>query len=153
MRVPPARPPPPQPDQGQPPDIDTDTDDARPQLTHTSTISSMLTNSYYAVLPHGKSLDGWTAGEKAELNDHVRHMLHSKRAAFKRGMRGFGQYVRRPLGFFVTLYAVLITIFGAAWVLFLIGTFFLPLFHSPFRCLLVRQAGSTSELAASTSST
>lgn len=36
-------------------------------------------------------------------------------------MKGFGQYVRRPLGFFVTLYAVLITLFGLAWVLFLIG--------------------------------
>jgi hypothetical protein len=123
MRVPPARPPPPEPEQGRPPDIDTDTDDTRPQLTHTSTLSSTLTDSYYAVLPHGKSLDGWTDAEKADLNDHVRHMLHSKRAAFKRGMRGFGQYIRRPLGFFVTLYAVLITLFGAAWVLFLIGEF------------------------------
>lgn len=36
-------------------------------------------------------------------------------------MKGFGQYVRRPLGFFVTLYATLITLFGLAWVLFLIG--------------------------------
>lgn len=36
-------------------------------------------------------------------------------------MRGFGQYVRRPLGFLVTLYATLITLFGLAWVLFLIG--------------------------------
>ncbi len=48
-------------------------------------------------------------------------MLHSRRARFKRTMKGFGQYVRRPLGFFVTLYATLITIFGLAWVLFLIG--------------------------------
>lgn len=36
-------------------------------------------------------------------------------------MKGFGQYVRRPLGFLVTLYAVCITAFGLAWVLFLIG--------------------------------
>lgn len=36
-------------------------------------------------------------------------------------MKGFGQYVRKPLGFFVTLYATLITLFGLAWVLFLIG--------------------------------
>ena len=36
-------------------------------------------------------------------------------------MKGFGQYVRRPLGFLVTLYATLITLFGLAWVLFLIG--------------------------------
>jgi len=36
-------------------------------------------------------------------------------------MKGFGQYVQRPLGFFVTVYATLITLFGLAWVLFLIG--------------------------------
>lgn len=48
-------------------------------------------------------------------------MLHSRRARFKRRLKGFGQYVRRPLGFFVTLYATLITLFGLAWVLFLIG--------------------------------
>ena len=83
--------------------------------------TSKLTDSHYAVLPHGVSLDGWTAGEKAELNDYVRHLLHSRRAAFKRSMRGFGQYVRRPMGLFVTVYATLITLFGAAWVFFLIG--------------------------------
>lgn len=131
IRVPTGRPPPPKPpeqeqeqerEQEKPPDTDTDVDETRPQLTQTSTISSTMTDSFYAVLPHGKSLDGWTDAEKAELNDHVRHMLHSKRSAFKRGLKGFGQYIRRPLGFFVTLYAVLITLFGAAWVLFLIGT-------------------------------
>jgi len=103
----------------------TQTDDSdalmRPPLTHTSTISSTLSESRYAVLPHGESLAGWTPEEKAELNDMVRHMLHSRRAAFKRGMKGFGQYVKRPLGFFITLYATLITLFGAAWVFFLIG--------------------------------
>ena len=36
-------------------------------------------------------------------------------------MKGFGKYVSRPLGFLVTLYATLITLFGLAWVLFLIG--------------------------------
>ena len=30
-----------------------------------------------------------------ELNDHVRHMLHSRRSKFKRSMKGFGQYVRK----------------------------------------------------------
>jgi hypothetical protein len=40
-------------------------------------------------------LEGWTKRDKAEVNDHVRHMLHSKRSKFKRTMRGFGQYVRR----------------------------------------------------------
>ncbi|KAH7378697.1 hypothetical protein BKA66DRAFT_442725 [Pyrenochaeta sp. MPI-SDFR-AT-0127] len=85
------------------------------------TIDSHLSESRYAVLPHGASLEGWTKEDKKEVNDHVRHMLHSKRSKFKRTMRGFGQYVRRPLGFLVTLYATLITLFGLAWVLFLIG--------------------------------
>ncbi|KAI0394897.1 hypothetical protein F5Y17DRAFT_425953 [Xylariaceae sp. FL0594] len=78
-------------------------------------------NFNHAVLPEGVSLEGWTPEEMAELNDHVRHMLHSRRSKFKRTMKAFGQYVRKPLGFFVTLYATLITLFGLAWVLFLIG--------------------------------
>ncbi|KAF2018480.1 hypothetical protein BU24DRAFT_171779 [Aaosphaeria arxii CBS 175.79] len=90
-------------------------------MTTLNTIDSHLSDSRYAVLPHGTSLEGWTREEKQELNDHVRHMLHSRRSKFKRSMRGFGQYVRRPLGFAVTLYATLITLFGLAWVLFLIG--------------------------------
>lgn len=92
-----------------------------PPLERTSTITSRLTESHYAALPHGTTLEGWTAEEKSELDDHVRHMMHSRRARFKRRMKGFGQYVRRPLGFLVTLYATLITLFGLAWVLFLIG--------------------------------
>jgi len=36
-------------------------------------------------------------------------------------MRGFGRYCRNPLGALVTLYFFLITFWGAAWVLFLIG--------------------------------
>ncbi|KAI0466581.1 hypothetical protein F4859DRAFT_299157 [Xylaria cf. heliscus] len=78
-------------------------------------------NFNHAVLPDGVSLDGWTKDEMAELNDHVRHMLHSRRSKFKRTMKAFGKYVQKPLGFFVTLYATLITLFGLAWVLFLIG--------------------------------
>ncbi|KAF2851180.1 hypothetical protein T440DRAFT_449106 [Plenodomus tracheiphilus IPT5] len=85
------------------------------------TIDSQLSESRYAVLPDGASLEGWSKEDKKEVNDHVRHMLHSRRSKFKRTMKGFGQYVRRPLGFLVTLYATLITIFGLAWVLFLIG--------------------------------
>ncbi|CAG7563194.1 unnamed protein product [Fusarium equiseti] len=95
--------------------------EAPPRMERTSTITSRLTDSHYAALPHGTTLEGWTPEEKAELDDHVRHMLHSRRARFKRRMKGFGQYVRRPLGFLVTLYATLITLFGLAWVLFLIG--------------------------------
>ncbi|KAI0096352.1 hypothetical protein GGR51DRAFT_31482 [Nemania sp. FL0031] len=78
-------------------------------------------NFNHAVLPDGVSLEGWTTEEMAELNDHVRHMLHSRRSKFKRTMKAFGKYVQKPLGFFVTLYATLITLFGLAWVLFLIG--------------------------------
>jgi hypothetical protein len=69
--------------------------DSRPTLTHSTTISSTLSESRYAVLPHGERLDGWSAEEKAELNDLVRHMLHSRREAFKRGMKGFKQYVKK----------------------------------------------------------
>ncbi|KAI0860901.1 hypothetical protein F4860DRAFT_478108 [Xylaria cubensis] len=78
-------------------------------------------NFNHAILPDGVSLEGWTKEEMAELNDHVRHMLHSRRSKFKRTMKAFGKYVQKPLGFFVTLYATLITLFGLAWVLFLIG--------------------------------
>lgn len=75
----------------------------------------------HAVLPDGVFLAGWSDEDKAELDDYIRHMLHSRRSKFKRSMRAFGQYVRKPLGFFVTLYATLITLFGMGWVLTLIG--------------------------------
>ncbi|KAL2833119.1 hypothetical protein BJY01DRAFT_225520 [Aspergillus pseudoustus] len=75
----------------------------------------------FAILPDGQTLQGWTHEEVEQLNDHVRHMLHSRRSKFKRSMRGFGKYVSKPLGFLITLYATLITLFGLAWVLFLIG--------------------------------
>jgi hypothetical protein len=60
-----------------------------------NTITSRVNDKYYAVLPHGVTLPGWTEEEKLQLNDHVRHMMHSKRSKFKRGMKGFGQYVRK----------------------------------------------------------
>jgi hypothetical protein len=100
---------------------------ARGQLSRTNTIDSTLSTleegpgHHFAVLPHGTSLPGWSDEEKAALDDHVRHLLHSRRAKFKRSMRGFGRYCRNPLGFIVTLYFFLITFWGAAWVLFLIG--------------------------------
>ncbi|KUJ16453.1 uncharacterized protein LY89DRAFT_586667 [Mollisia scopiformis] len=81
----------------------------------------ILFNAQYAILPDGERLEGWTNEEKEELDDRVRHMLHSRRAKFKRSLKGFRQYVRRPFGLFITVYATLITLFGAAWVLFLIG--------------------------------
>lgn len=84
-------------------------------------VPSTMTERFYAVRPHNATLDNWTEEEIAELNDHVRHMLHSRRNKMKRRFKAFGQYMRRPLGFLVTLYATLITLFGLAWVLFLIG--------------------------------
>ncbi|OKL57527.1 hypothetical protein UA08_07089 [Talaromyces atroroseus] len=91
----------------------------RPQLV--SSISSMIEDEPFAILPDGATLEGWSKQDIEELNDHVRHMLHSRRSKFKRAMKGFGQYISKPLGFLVTLYATLITLFGLAWVLFLIG--------------------------------
>jgi hypothetical protein len=41
------------------------------------------------------ALPNWSEEDKLELNDHVRHMLHSKRSRFKRSMKGFGQYVKK----------------------------------------------------------
>jgi len=86
-----------------------------------NTLSSHVNDRFYAVLPHGVSVSAWSEEEKLELNDHVRHMLHSRRSKFRRSMKGFKQYVSKPLGFFVTFYAFSITAFGLAWVLFLIG--------------------------------
>jgi len=56
---------------------------------------SRQTNLQYAVLPDDENLEGWTNEEKKELDDLVRHQLHSRRARFKRSLKGFGQYVRR----------------------------------------------------------
>ncbi|KAJ5954902.1 hypothetical protein N7501_009181 [Penicillium viridicatum] len=109
-------------DENEPPEGDTTKQ--RPtlgQLQSFTSMSSALRGPKYAVLPEGYGLDGWTREDYAELNDHVRHMLHSRRSKFKRSMKGFRQYIRKPLGFLVTLYATLITLFGLAWVLFLIG--------------------------------
>lgn len=108
-------------------------------LAGTRKITKQPDKFQYAVLPDGEELEDWTKADKEEMDDLVRHMLHSRRAKFKRSMKGFRQYVRRrkylppPLqdhstnyapvafGLFITVYATLITLFGAAWVLFLIG--------------------------------
>ncbi|KAK5111743.1 hypothetical protein LTR62_004663 [Meristemomyces frigidus] len=93
----------------------------QPKQGRRTSLSSQLSDSHYAVLPHGVDLEGWTQDDVDELNDHVRHLMHSRREGFKRSMRGFRQYISRPLGLFVTLYATLVTLFGAAWVFCLIG--------------------------------
>ncbi|KAL4946291.1 hypothetical protein BDV06DRAFT_182659 [Aspergillus oleicola] len=98
--------------------------EGRPRLERPITsISSVLQDREprFAILPDGINLEGWTFEDIEELNDHVRHMLHSRRSKFKRSMKGFGKYISKPLGFLITLYATLITLFGLAWVLFLIG--------------------------------
>ena len=86
----------------------------QPTLGKRLSISSNLSDSRYAVLPHGVSLEGWNEEEKAELDDHVRHLMHSRREGFRRSMRGFRQYVSKPLGLFVFVYALLVTLFRAA---------------------------------------
>ncbi|KAK3706496.1 hypothetical protein LTR37_012706 [Vermiconidia calcicola] len=103
-------------DESRPGDIE-----MQPTLGKRLSISSNLSDSRYAVLPHGVSLEGWNEEEKAELDDHVRHLMHSRREGFRRSMRGFRQYVSKPLGLFVFVYALLVTLFGAAWVFCLIG--------------------------------
>lgn len=86
-----------------------------------ASLTSNLSDNHFAVLPHGVDLDGWSHEEVEELNDHVRHLMHSRREGFRRSMRGFRKYISKPLGLFVTVYAVLVTLFGAAWVFCLIG--------------------------------
>jgi hypothetical protein len=65
------------------------------RLAPVSSISSILGDRPFAVLPEGSTLEGWTTQDIEELNDHVRHMLHSRRSKFKRAMKGFGQYVKK----------------------------------------------------------
>lgn len=67
----------------------------RPSVERMETITSNLSVSRFAVLPEGTTLDGWDPSDKWEINDHVRHMLHSRRSKFKRGMKGFWQYVQK----------------------------------------------------------
>jgi len=60
-----------------------------------ASIASEVRDEHYAVLPHGVSLDDWSEQDKEMLDDHVRHMLHSKRSKFKQTMKAFGKYVRK----------------------------------------------------------
>ena len=82
-------------------DQEGDSDDIDPHdglyRSHTikSTLSGMSVGHNYAVLPHGVRLEGWNDEEKDQLNDHVRHLLHSRREGFKRSMRAFRKYVSK----------------------------------------------------------
>lgn len=60
-----------------------------------TSMSDVLRGPKYAVIPEGHALEGWTREDFVELNDHVRHMLHSRRSKFKRSMKGFKQYVSK----------------------------------------------------------
>jgi hypothetical protein len=75
----------------------TDTDkQTRPTLaTRLSSVLDEGPDSRFAILPEEMTLEGWTKEEVEELNDRVRHMLHSRRSAFKRSMVGFGKYVSK----------------------------------------------------------
>jgi hypothetical protein len=64
------------------------------ELRTFTSMSSVLRGPKYAVLPEGQGLEGWTREDYAELNDHVRHMLHSRRSKFKRSMKGLGNTYR-----------------------------------------------------------
>lgn len=92
-----------------------------PPGTRSPSLSSVLSQPQYAILPKDASLQGWREEDVKVLNDYVRHMLHSRRSKIKQRFKAFLKYASRPLGFLVTLYATLITLFGLAWVLFLIG--------------------------------
>jgi hypothetical protein len=69
-------------------------DQRKARLQRTSTITSTMEPTRFAVLPHGAELRGWSQAEKDELNDHVRHMLHSRRSKMRRGFKGFLTYAR-----------------------------------------------------------
>lgn len=71
------------------------------RLPSVTSLSSVLEETRFAVLPEGSNLRGWTVAEVQELNDHVRHMLHSRRSKFRRAMRGFLQYVSKRTFFSV----------------------------------------------------
>lgn len=49
--------------------------------------------------------------ERNALDEHVRFLL-TRRQKFRRGLRGFGKFVRTPMGFIMTTYGVLITGWG-----------------------------------------
>ena len=49
----------------------------------------------YAVLPAGLDWEDWTPQERAELDDYVRHLMHSRKERFRRRARGFWQFFKR----------------------------------------------------------
>ena len=49
---------------------------------------------YFVISSKLVDMSDWTEEEKEELDDYVRHLLHSRKERFRRGLRGFGKYVR-----------------------------------------------------------
>lgn len=68
----------------------------RPTVSADDKVEQALSDeNVYFILPDGVNVDGWTEEDKAQLNDFVRHMLHSRRSKFRRSMKGFGKYVSK----------------------------------------------------------
>lgn len=109
-----------------PTEVDEDGNVEEPSLpvdTDTTVVGEdTVVKGKYFILPSSLvDMSDWTEQEKADLDDYVRHLLHSRKEKARRSWRGFKKYVKTPLGCFVTIYASLLTFWGAAWVLFLIG--------------------------------
>ena len=49
---------------------------------------------YFVVSSKLVDMSGWTEQEKADLDDYVRHLLHSRKERLNRKWRAFGKYVR-----------------------------------------------------------
>ncbi|EJD48784.1 hypothetical protein AURDEDRAFT_60593 [Auricularia subglabra TFB-10046 SS5] len=87
-----------------------------------SDTESVVRAGEFLVMPTGVvDWEALTEDERRELDEYVRYLLHSKKERLRRIWRGFKQYVKTPLGAFIVVYASLLTFWGAAWVLFLIG--------------------------------
>jgi hypothetical protein len=83
----------------------------QPGVVRSPSLSSVLSAPQYAILPDNATLEGWREEDIKLLNDYVRHMLHSRRSKMKQRLKAFGKYAKKPLGFLVTVYATLITLF------------------------------------------
>lgn len=60
--------------------------------TQASVQSQETLRGEYAVLPDDLDWSDWTEEEKAELDDYVRHLLHSRKERLKRSWKGFLKY-------------------------------------------------------------
>lgn len=75
-----------------------------PDFDPTSDGASIVGRGEHMLMPSGlvDDWDQWSDEDKRELDDYVRHMLHSKKWRLRRSLRGFRRYVRtRECCFFV----------------------------------------------------